>query len=130
VNSRHHQAVKELAPGLVPLVASPDDLVEALAHEEGPFLAAVQWHPENLVGRADQRALFDEFLGAARARAARRPEAGAKAPILDLSAVPSGARARGPARDEGDETAPRGPARPATLAAPPGEALRGAPETT
>jgi putative glutamine amidotransferase len=70
VNSRHHQAVKDLAPGLVPLVASPDDLVEAFAREAGPFLAAVQWHPENLVHRADQMALFREFLGAARDRAA------------------------------------------------------------
>lgn len=72
VNSRHHQAVKDLAPGLVPLAASPDDLVEAFAREAGPFLAAVQWHPENLVGRADQKALFAEFLAVARVRASRR----------------------------------------------------------
>ncbi len=75
VNSRHHQAVKDLAPGLVPLVASPDDLVEAFAREAGPFLAAVQWHPENLVHRADQKALFTEFLVAARERASRAAEA-------------------------------------------------------
>ena len=66
VNSRHHQAVKDLAPGLVALAASPDDLVEAFARESGPFLAAVQWHPENLVDRTDQKALFVEFLAAAR----------------------------------------------------------------
>jgi len=71
VNSRHHQAVKDLAPGLVALAASPDDLVEAFARGTGPFLAAVQWHPENLVARADQKALFVEFLAAARSRAAR-----------------------------------------------------------
>lgn len=76
VNSRHHQAVKELAPGLVPLVASPDDLVEAFARASGPFLAAVQWHPENLVDRAEQKALFSEFLAAARERASRRGERG------------------------------------------------------
>ena len=70
VNSRHHQAVKDLAPGLVALAASPDDLVEAFARETGPFLAAVQWHPENLVGRPDQKALFVEFLAAARQHAA------------------------------------------------------------
>ena len=73
VNSRHHQAVKDLAPGLVALAASPDGLVEAFARETGPFLAAVQWHPENLVERADQKALFAEFLAAARrARGTRR----------------------------------------------------------
>ncbi len=71
VNSRHHQAVKDLAPGLVALAASPDDLVEAFARDAGPFLAAVQWHPENLIERADQKALFVEFLAAARQRAAR-----------------------------------------------------------
>ncbi len=80
VNSRHHQAVKDLAAGLVPLAASPDGLVEAFAREAGPFLAAVQWHPENLVAREDQRALFTEFLAAARRRAARRPEPG---PIVE-----------------------------------------------
>ncbi|MBK8594417.1 MAG: type 1 glutamine amidotransferase [Holophagales bacterium] len=71
VNSRHHQAVKELAPGLVALATSPDGLVEAFARESGPFLAAVQWHPENLIARADQKALFEAFLAAARPRAAR-----------------------------------------------------------
>lgn len=70
VNSRHHQAVKDLAPGLVPLAASPDDLLEAFARVEGPFLAAVQWHPENLVDRPAQKALLSAFLAAARLRAA------------------------------------------------------------
>ena len=78
VNSRHHQAVKELAPGLVALAASPDGIVEALSRPGPPFVAGVQWHPENLVERADQLALFDEFLGAVRRRAAEarsaRPE--------------------------------------------------------
>lgn len=71
VNSRHHQAVKDLAPGLVALAASPDGLVEAFAREGGPHLAAVQWHPENLVDRPDQKALFVEFLAASRRRATR-----------------------------------------------------------
>jgi putative glutamine amidotransferase len=71
VNSRHHQAVKELAPGLVALAVSPDGLVEAFARATGPFVAAVQWHPENLIRRADQKALFEAFLAAARLRAAR-----------------------------------------------------------
>ena len=70
VNSRHHQAVKDLAPGLVSLAASPDDLLEAFARAEGPFLAAVQWHPENLIERPAQKALFAAFLEAARLRAA------------------------------------------------------------
>lgn len=73
VNSQHHQAVKDLAPGLVPLAASPDDLVEAFERPEGAFCAAVQWHPEDLVARPDQKALFHAFLDACRARATASP---------------------------------------------------------
>jgi putative glutamine amidotransferase len=69
VNSRHHQGVKDLAAGLVPLAASPDDLVEAFERPAGSFLAAVQWHPENLVAERKQKALFEAFLEASRARA-------------------------------------------------------------
>jgi putative glutamine amidotransferase len=72
VNSRHHQAVKDLAPSLVALAASPDDLVEAFERREGPFCAGVQWHPEELVARPDQKRLFSAFLDACRVREAAR----------------------------------------------------------
>lgn len=88
VNSRHHQAVKELAPGLVPLASSPDGLVEAFARAEAPFLAGVQWHPENLVAREEQRALLVAFLDAARARAASRPSP--ETSVAAPSALPPG----------------------------------------
>jgi putative glutamine amidotransferase len=69
VNSRHHQAVKRLAPGLVPVAESPDGLVEAaaLAGPEGErwWVRGVQWHPENLVAMAQHRALWDDFVRAA-----------------------------------------------------------------
>ena len=101
VNSRHHQAVKDLAPGLVALAASPDDLVEAFARESGPFLAAVQWHPENLAGRMDQRALFAEFLAAARRCTLRRAGSGSRSansePTEDTQ---PGYREGMPARDD------------------------------
>jgi putative glutamine amidotransferase len=67
VNSRHHQAVKDLASPLVALAASPDDLVEAVERADGPWLAAVQWHPEDLVADARQNALIRTFLDACRA---------------------------------------------------------------
>ncbi len=66
VNSRHHQAVKDLAHSLVPLTASPDDLVEAFERKTGPFLGAVQWHPEDLVRQPFHKALFKTFLEACR----------------------------------------------------------------
>ena len=46
VNSLHHQALKDLAPGLAPMAISPDGLVEALYRPDSRFLWAVQWHPE------------------------------------------------------------------------------------
>ena len=76
VNSRHHQGVKDLAPGLVPLAASPDDLIEAFERPGDGFLAAVQWHPENLVAERKQKALFEAFLDACRARARASGRAG------------------------------------------------------
>ena len=46
VNSYHHQAVKELAPGLEIMAEAPDGIVEALCAPDARFLWAVQWHPE------------------------------------------------------------------------------------
>ena len=129
VNSRHHQAVKDLATGLVPLAASPDDLVEALAHEAAPFLAAVQWHPENLVDRADQRVLFVEFLGAARRRAARTPATGSFATTSEhaVGSSPARSEAAGGRGDGNDTILPGGDSRDA-LAAPPGRRAGKGPE--
>jgi len=97
VNSRHHQAVKALAPGLVALAASPDGLVEAFARPGPPFVAAVQWHPENLVERADQLALFDEFLAAARAPRRAAPSSSPNTRNDDAPRAPRGGGAPEPA---------------------------------
>ncbi|MEA2691459.1 MAG: putative glutamine amidotransferase [Acidobacteriota bacterium] len=68
VNSRHHQAVKDLAPGLSTAALSPDGLVEAFeladGRERGWWVRAVQWHPENLVAMALHRALWADFVRA------------------------------------------------------------------
>ncbi len=72
VNSRHHQAVRDLAPSLVPVVVSPDGLVEAVERPSGPFLAGVQWHPEDLVRQPAQKEIFRLFLEACRAHARER----------------------------------------------------------
>lgn len=66
VNSRHHQAVKRLAPGLVSVAESPDGLVEAaFLDDAGWWVRGVQWHPENLIALAEQRALWLDFVQAA-----------------------------------------------------------------
>ncbi len=71
VNSRHHQAVTAdgVAPGLVPTAWSPDGLVEALESPPHRWLLGVQWHPERDEVKDPFRALFDEFVRAAAARA-------------------------------------------------------------
>ena len=52
VNSCHHQAVCDLAPGFIPCAWSPDGLVEAFESEQRPILA-VQFHPEAFAQTAD-----------------------------------------------------------------------------
>lgn len=46
VNSYHHQAVKDVAPGLEVMAESEDGIVEAIYMPSNAFLWAVQWHPE------------------------------------------------------------------------------------
>ena len=74
VNSIHHQAVKDLAPGLEAVGWAGDGIIEAVAHEDGTWpLFAVQWHPEYLgdVDDAASSRLFAALVAAARAADAR-----------------------------------------------------------
>lgn len=77
VNSYHHQAVREPAPGLRVMATAPDGVIEAVWRPASRFLWAVQWHPEFLY-RVDPRsqAIFDTFVRAAAANA--------KAPVLPV----------------------------------------------
>ena len=67
VNSRHHQAVKELAPGLSDMALSPDGLIEAAWMPGKRFVWAVQWHPEYLFDKEEESlALFKAFINASK----------------------------------------------------------------
>lgn len=73
VNTRHHQAIKEVAPELRVLATSPDGVVEAVGgatenESEGWWLRGVQWHPENLIALALHRQLFADFVAAVERR--------------------------------------------------------------
>jgi putative glutamine amidotransferase len=47
INSVHHQAVKDLAPGLIVEARSEvEGIVEAVSFPGEPFLLGIQWHPE------------------------------------------------------------------------------------
>ena len=50
-NSRHHQALRDVAPPLAVVARAPDGIVEGveLRHPEGQWLLGVQWHPEDMV---------------------------------------------------------------------------------
>lgn len=65
VNSRHHQAVKDAAPGFVVTATAPDGVIEAIEKPDCPFCLGVQWHPENFWRTGEFRALFDGFVKAA-----------------------------------------------------------------
>jgi putative glutamine amidotransferase len=65
VNSSHHQGIKDLAPGLIASGWTDDNLIEAAESEPGgPWLLAVQWHPEemHLDRQAPERGLFTALV--------------------------------------------------------------------
>jgi putative glutamine amidotransferase len=70
VNSRHHQAVDQPARDFVVTATAPDGVIEALETQDGRWLVAVQWHPENLTDDPAARRLFREFVDAVRNRSA------------------------------------------------------------
>ncbi len=66
VNSMHHQAVRDAAPGLRITAWAEDGVPEALEDPRHPFFLGVQWHPERYFAREkDALALFAAFAEAA-----------------------------------------------------------------
>ncbi len=52
VNSRHHQAVRDLASDLLATAWADDGLIEGAEAKDGRRVLAVQWHPEDEHGDA------------------------------------------------------------------------------
>lgn len=81
VNSLHGQGLRTLGRGLVVEATARDGLVEAvrlddrgLFEEPGPFLLAVQWHPEwRVTENPFYLGIFQAFAAACRERASQRP---------------------------------------------------------
>ena len=65
VNSFHHQAAAQPAPGLVVTAVSEGGTVEALEDPTKRFLLATQWHPERMTEDAFALGLFEAFVGEA-----------------------------------------------------------------
>jgi putative glutamine amidotransferase len=66
VNSRHHQAIKRLAPGFEVTATAPDGVIEAIECPNAAFCLGVQWHPENFWRTGEFRPLFEGFIEACR----------------------------------------------------------------
>jgi putative glutamine amidotransferase len=66
VNSAHHQAIAEPAPGARVNARAPDGVIEGIEVTDARFCIGVQWHPEFLIGDGDRR-LFAAFVAACRA---------------------------------------------------------------
>ena len=63
VNTLHHQAIKDLGKGLIPMAVALDGLIEAVRLSGKRFVWAVQWHPEYLFRTdKDSLAIFSCFV--------------------------------------------------------------------
>lgn len=63
VNSFHHQAVKNVAPGFKICAKSSDGVIEAIENPKYHFAVGVQWHPECMYQRDKKaRKLFEAFV--------------------------------------------------------------------
>ena len=74
VNTFHHQAVKEAAPGFAVSALSPDGLIEAVESTQHKSMIGVQWHPECMIlgGDRSMLPLFEWLVGEARSFADAR----------------------------------------------------------
>jgi putative glutamine amidotransferase len=71
-NTMHHQAVKDIAPGLIATAWAYDGTIEGMESERHPWLLMVQFHPEELVGfHEPSQRLFSEFVTACRTASAK-----------------------------------------------------------
>lgn len=70
VNSLHHQAVDRTGDRLIVSARDRDDIVQGIESTSGPLRIGVQWHPEYMPQRDDQRRLFRYFVAACTDRTA------------------------------------------------------------
>ena len=70
VNSRHHQAIDQVAAGFRVSATAPDGTIEAIepAAPSDTFCIGVQWHPENFYRTGESASLFTAFVAAASKR--------------------------------------------------------------
>lgn len=65
--SWHHQAIRDMAPGLVATAYAPDGVIEGAEAPDRRWFVGVQWHPEMSADRDPvQQNLFDAVVEAVR----------------------------------------------------------------
>lgn len=63
INSFHHLAVKDIAPGFRAVAFAADGVIEAIEKQGDHLVVGVQWHPEMLSERYPQmQSIFDKFI--------------------------------------------------------------------
>ena len=62
VNALHRHAIDRLGAGVRVAARDRNGIVQAIEHERLPFVVGVQWHPEYLPQRREQRALFERLV--------------------------------------------------------------------
>lgn len=68
VSSSHHQALRDVAPGLSVTARAADGVIEAVEKAGHPWFIGVQWHPEvTAADDAVQQRLFNALVAAAEA---------------------------------------------------------------
>jgi len=70
INSFHHQAVKDVAPGFKVTAKAKDGVIEAIEKEgDDDYIVAVQWHPEMMAStNRSMLSLFENLVGQATRR--------------------------------------------------------------
>jgi putative glutamine amidotransferase len=67
VNSRHHMAIDELAPGFAVTARCADGVIEAIEYQGNDWVAiGTQFHPESEFASALDMRIFEEFIEAIR----------------------------------------------------------------
>lgn len=63
VNSRHHQANRDVTEPLLISGRSSDGVIEAIESKEHAFVLGLQWHPENMLIEQDDETSIKIFTG-------------------------------------------------------------------
>jgi len=65
VNTYHHQGIKVLGKGLIPMAHAEDGLIEGVYNPAHPFLVGLQFHPERMLTEYEgNKKVFDAFAKA------------------------------------------------------------------